>query len=208
MKSRLFPLACLAVATSMGTAAFAQTAPPAGGYKMCLESNAHIRERLAAAPGMPKASRKFATLVVDDRICECIKSQEAKAEAQSDPMMRFMSANSVCLAKHVNDEFPAACPALYRDLLPVIGYPARSASQISKLCSCATDVMQHNLTAEALLQAQLEQYRYFKALVADRKNHTNKAAAVRPGPGAFQRGMQGLRTCAISVLGAPAEAAP
>jgi hypothetical protein len=208
---RLGFLASLAVALamSMAAAAFAQTpAAAADGYKMCLDSNAQIRKSLAAAPGMPQASRQFATLVIDDRICECIKSQEAEpSAAQRDPMMRFMGANSVCLARHVNDEFPAACPALYRNLLPVMGYAAGTAAQINEVCACATDVMKHSLTAEALLQAQLEQYRYFRALVADRQNHTNTASAVRPGPGAFERGMQGLRTCAITVLGAPAKVA-
>lgn len=200
--------ATLAIALSMCAAASTHAAPPSDGYKMCLENNAQGRKNLEAAPGMPEVSKRLALLVIDDRICECIKSQETPSTGRppDDPMLRFLAANSVCLAGHVNREFPSACPGLYRDLLPIMGYPPGTAGQINQVCACAADVMKHNLTAEALLQSQLDQYRYFKALVADRQNHTRTADAVRPGPGAFERGVQGIRSCAITVLGAPANA--
>lgn len=122
-------------------------------------------------------------------------------------MPRYFAANSYCLAMHINSEFPPMCPEIYADLLPQIGYPKPSSGEIGKVCSCAADVMGKELTPEALLQSQLEQYRYFLARVEDKKRGTNKAPSLRPGPGAMEKGTQGIRSCITSVLGKPGRTA-
>lgn len=160
---------------------------------------------------MPEATRKLGLLIMDDRICDCIKNQDTKAdtEGSDDPMMRYFSANSVCMATHVNKEFPPMCPGVYRDILPLMGYRDGTAEGVAKVCACGADVMKSILTPANLLQSQLEQYRYFNALVEDRKNKTHKADAMhRPGPGPYERGVQGIQGCAQKVLGEPRRVAP
>lgn len=195
----------VALASLVTSFAHAQSSSPDEAYKTCLASNAESRKMLEAAPAMPELSRKLARLTIDDQICECMRSPEAqpKATQKGDAMTRYFAANSYCLAMHINSEFPPVCPELYADLLPQIGYPSTSSGKIDKLCACAAGVMGNELTPEALLQSQLDQYRYFLARVEDKKRGTNKATSLRPGPGAMERGTQGIRTCIISVLGEP-----
>lgn len=189
---------------------FAQPAPSSDVYGICTERNAVTRKDLAAAPGMSKSSRLLGQLTLDDGICECIRSQDAasRTERSSDPMIRYISANSICMARHVNRRFDSVCSEVYEDLLPTMGYGPTAPEQITRACACASEVMKSKLTPQALQRSQIEQYRYFKALMEDRRNKTSKAEAIRPGLGALEQGMQGIPFCAIRIMGEPKKAAP
>lgn len=177
-----------------------QAAEQESPFEMCSKGNASNRNALSKAQGMPEGSRKLASVVFDDRICQCIKGEDAKVPATvKEPIQRYFAANSVCMAAHVQKEFPDACPLAVKDLLASVTV---TANQVTAICDCAVLNMRKTVTPEALLTSQREQYRYFSAVMADRQNGTSTAAAMtRPGPGPYELSAAGIVACGKRVLG-------
>lgn len=178
--------------------AAAQSPPTSGSaYSNCMTNNAQMRQQLAAAPEMPGVSLKLARIMLDDRVCECIKTQESNSLiANADPALRYISANSICLPPHLKKEFAAQCPALYQTIFVEAGKPKADVKTLADLCACATNELNRSLTPESLKNSQIEQYRYYTALVEDKKNGTDKAKQLGPPPpDALAQGLNGIAAC-------------
>lgn len=184
----------------------AQSAERDMPFDMCLKGNADTRSALSRAPSMPEGSKKLAAIVFDDRICQCIRVEDSKVPAdETEPMQRYFSANSVCMATHIQKEFPSVCPLAVKDVLASVPV---TADEVTAICECAVSEMQTIVTPDALLRSQREQYVYFNALVADRRQGTHTAASLtKPGPGPYERSMQGIAACGKKVLVAATERA-
>ncbi len=190
------------------SASLAPAADPAASNSpsaTCMKNAEQTGEMLRSAPPAVAPTAKLMALIAAPQICSCMDTDEARLVTvdSSDPEMQYLAANASCLSAHVGRAFPAHCPAIYTDLLPVMGYARANPEELAKLCECASANMTASLTPKAVLQSQLQHYRHFQALVQDRKTGTNTAAALKPGPDAFDAALQGLKFCTINVLGLP-----
>jgi len=212
--SRLHVSFGFAVVTGFfGVAAFAEEAGTP--YEICLKGNAENRAALKGAPkSSPEGLKKFTALFVDDRTCECIRDEDARAgNVAQGAKQRFIAENAKCLSSRVNNEFPAICPGVFTGFLPPQVQNRVPTEKVQEVCTCAVSRMREIVTPAALLQWQLEQFKYFDALVADRQNHTHLADNLpRPGPGPVERGTMGsVQSCTQEIFGkaplAPAKGA-
>lgn len=198
-------LVAAALLLSASAAPAADSRTGAGLGATCMKNAEQTQEMLRAAPPAAAPTAKLMALIGDPQICSCMETDEARLVTidSSDPEIQYLAANASCLSAHLGREFPGRCAAIYTDLLPVMGYARANPEELAKLCECASASMAASLTPKAVLQSQLQQYRHFQALVQDRRNGTTTAAALKPGPDAFDEALQGLKFCTINVLGLP-----
>lgn len=206
-KTKAILLALVCLAAYAPTIARAQVEEPKSPYEACLRTNIANRLKLEKAPANAVSDgHNLGLLILDDQICECIKEEDARTpeDPLTDLTQRYFAANSVCMAKHINKEFPRVCPTALRYYFDMGRQGAVTDAQVQEICGCGSDAMNREVTPANLLVSQQEQFKYFNLLVADRRNNTRLAASVTPpGPGPFEIGMISVKNCASKVLGVP-----
>lgn len=173
------------------------------GVKMCRAMNAEQRANLNSAADMPPVVKRMGLFLASDTICSCVERQlraSGGVIVKQSEHERLMKANASCMSVEVNATFPPQCVTNYRELLPLMGYPAATDAQLGTICACASKVVREATTPDAFFRAQksaFDAYRAWQAAGSDPK----KPPAPAEDP--FQMFMSSLHSCASDTLGAP-----
>lgn len=176
--------------------------------QLCRSNAADMQSLIESDRDTPDPVKRFTKLFSNPKVCACVSQGLAKSGQKIFPesqatLIRYVKLQSVCTAEDINQNFTAQCEGLYRDLLPLMGYHTDDPQKLAEMCSCATTVVRKTITPEALYNVSMRGTRRYQALANDRKNGTHTAQQINSEPHPMATGMQQLRTCVDSTLGAP-----
>jgi len=77
------------------------------------------------------------SIITDAKICQCTADDLSitngnPLENSEVSMLGYLRSHSKCSTAHFSKEFPSQCPAIYRELLPRVGYPNPSERFVSE----------------------------------------------------------------------------
>lgn len=193
MQTRISQIALLALLICSQQPALAQQG---SAEAICAQQASVLRTQISAATNLAAPTKQTLNLLNDPAVCRCVGQKLRRPlDNADDAAAAYFQAYADCLVDWTNAEFPRQCPAIYQQLLPLMGHTAPSDELVNSTCDCAVRSFRETLSADVIAKHNLRVLQYQRALEADKRSGTSTASSIDMSNDPMRRSLLAIRGC-------------
>lgn len=171
------------------------------GRDVCLAAFAELNQIIPPDADNTDPNVQVVKMISDPRICTCTderlrRSGKTLLRNTEDDAIRLLRATTGCLAEHVNSRFPEICPALYRNLLPQIGYTNITEQSVRETCGCVSTELANTFTDENVFMHRWQSAKQEAAKSFDAASGQRTAEKIEVPPDPLVVALAKAKSCA------------